>query len=260
MVRIDYFLHICIESSALLTGILPFPCSENLLSNEILSDLYDIMIATNASVLSPATEIGDMFDFLFDPEEKPLKQNPHGFMMEPVYSAFEESPELVGFLVGVTAFSNLLDRLLPSGVNGIVCVIKDKCGDAITYELNGLKATYLGAGDLHDANFDKYKRSTSMELYETTFEGRCAHDLYIYPSAAFEESYMTKYPAVYTSVVAVAFFVISMIIYIYDRYVLFPFTFVSFAFASQFMFTHELHFPVSCKDWSLGDKIKRCSL
>jgi hypothetical protein len=244
---IDYFLRNCIESSALLTAILPFHYAENLLSNEILKDLYDIMIATNTSVLSPATEIGDLFDFLFDPEEKPLKQNPHGFMMEPVYSAFEESPELVGFLVGVTSFGNLLDRLLPSGVNGIVCVIKDKCGDAITYELNGLKATYLGAGDLHDGNFDKYERSTPMELYETTFEGRCAHDLYIYPSVTFEETYTTRYPAVYTSVVAVAFFVTSMIIFLYDRCVLLTFTFVSFAFASQFIFTHELyspHFPV----------------
>jgi hypothetical protein len=180
------------------------------------------MIATNTSVLSTSTEIGDLFDFLFEPEEKPLKQNPHGFMMEPVYSAFEKSPELVGFLVGVTSFGNLLDRLLPSGVNGIVCVIKDQCGDAITYELNSLKATYLGAGDLHDSKFDKYERSTPMELYETTFEGRCAHDLYIYPSATFREIYSTNYPAVYTSVVAVAFFVTAMLILMYDRCVLFP--------------------------------------
>jgi hypothetical protein len=42
------------------------------------------MVATNKSVLSTATEIGDLFGFLFEPEEKPLKQNPHGFMMEPV--------------------------------------------------------------------------------------------------------------------------------------------------------------------------------
>jgi hypothetical protein len=174
------------------------------------------MIATNTSVLSTSTEIGDSFDFLFEPEEKLLKRNPHGFVMEPVYSAFEENPELVGFLVGVTAFSNLLDQILPTDANGIVCVLKDKCGNALTYELNGLKATYLGAGDLHDPNFDKYERSTPMELYETNFEGRCAHDLYIYPSNKFRETYMTKDPTRYTSVVAVAFFVTSMLIIMYD--------------------------------------------
>jgi hypothetical protein len=181
------------------------------------------MIATNTSVLSTYTEIEDTFDFLFDPEEKPLKRNPHGFMMEPVYSAFEENPELVGFLIGVTSFGNLLDRLLPTGVKGIVCVIEDACGNHITYELNGLKSTYLGAGDLHDPQFDRYERSTPMELYETTVEGRCAHKLYIYPSTKFREFYATKYPAVYTSVVALAFLVTSILLFVYDRYALLPY-------------------------------------
>jgi hypothetical protein len=150
-------------------------------------------------------------------------------MMEPVYSAFEESPELVGFLVGVTSFGNLLDRLLPSDVNGIVCVIRDACGNNITFELNGLVSTYLGAGDLHDPNFDKYEQSTPMELYASTFEGRCAHELFIYPSAAFKEAYSTKYPAVYTSVVALAFLVTSILLVVYDRCALIPLITVSFA-------------------------------
>jgi hypothetical protein len=219
-VRIDCFLRTpSLElSTIIIDTVFSVSSSENLLSNEIIAGLYDIMVATNTSVLSTATEIGDLFDFLFDPEEKPLKRNPHAFMMEPVYSAFEKNPELVGFLVGVTTFGNLLDKLLPAGAKGIVCVIKDACGNHITYELNGLQSTYLGAGDLHDPNFDKYERSTPMELYETTFEGRCAHELYIYPSVTFRETYETKYPAVYTSVVAMAFLVTSILLFVYDRY------------------------------------------
>jgi hypothetical protein len=192
------------------------------LSNEIISDLYETMIATKTSVLSVATEIGDSFDFLFDPEEKALKRNPHGFLMEPVYSAFEENPELVGFIIGVTSFGNLLDKLLPTGANGIVCVVKDTCGNAITYELNGLVSTFLGEGDLHDPKFNKHERSTRMELYKRDFEERCAHSLYIYPSAKFREAYTTKYPAVYTSVVALAFLVTSILLFVYDRCVLLP--------------------------------------
>jgi hypothetical protein len=221
------------------------------------------MIATNTSVLSPSTEIGDSFDFLFDPEEQSLKRNPHGFVMEPVYSAFEENPELVGFLIGVTAYGNLLDRLLPTGAGayGIVCVFKDKCGNAITYELNGPVQTYLGAGDLHDPHFEKYERSTPMELYETNFEGRCAHKLYIYPSTKFRETYKTKNPTMYTTVVAVAFFVTSMLIIMYDWCVLFPLIIVFLIiFLSQYLFTHEIQFPLSCEGWSLDDKIKRWSL
>jgi hypothetical protein len=218
------------------------------------------MIATNTnteSVMSTSTEIGDLFDFLFEADEKHLKRNPHSFLMEPVYAAFEENPELVGILVGVTAFSDLLDRILPTGANGIVCVIRDKCGDAITYEINGPKATFLGQGDLHDSKFDKYERSAPMEFYDTFFEGRCAHDLYIYPSIKFKETHMTNYPAVYTSVVAVAFFVTAMLMLMYDRCVLFPLINVSL-YQSFSLLT--IFFPLSCEGWSLDDKTKRCSL
>jgi hypothetical protein len=211
-----------VELSTIFTDTLSSSPSENLLSNEIISDLYETMIATNTSVLSTSTEIGDLFDFLFDPEEKHLKGNPHGFLMEPVYSAFEENPELVGFLIGVTAFGNLLDKLLPASAKGIVCVIKDTCGNHITYELNGLVSTFLGEGDLHDPSFDKYERSTPMELNERDFEGRCVHELFIYPTAKFREHYVTKYPAVYTSVVALAFLVTSILLFVYDRCVFIP--------------------------------------
>jgi hypothetical protein len=222
-VRITSFLCAPVEFSTIYTDTLfSSSSSENLLSNEIISDLYKTMIATNESVLSTATEIGDLFDFLFDPEEKHLKGNPHGFLMEPVYSAFEENPEPVGFIIGVTAFGNLLDKLLPASAKGIVCVIKDTCGNAVTYELNGPVSTFLGEGDLHNPSFDKYERSTPMELYERDFEGRCAHELFIYPTAKFREYYATKYPAVYTSVVALAFLVTSILLFVYDRCVLIP--------------------------------------
>jgi hypothetical protein len=191
------------------------------------------MIETNQPVMSTPTYIGDLFDFLFDDDEKEKKLNPHAYLMEPVYSAFEENPDLVGFLTGVTAFSDLLDRLLPEDANGIVCVIKDRCGGAITYEINGLFSTYLGAGDLHDTSFDKFERKAPMELYNTTFEGHCAHDLYIYPSVTFRETYNTQYPAVYTCVVALAFLVTSILIFIYDRCVLFLLIIVSFESLSQ---------------------------
>jgi hypothetical protein len=191
------------------------------------------MIATDQPVMSTAIYIGDLFDFLFDEDEKEKKRNPHAYLMEPVYSAFEEDPELVGFITGVTAFSDLLDKILPEDAIGIVCVIKDSCGGAITYELNGRKSTYLGAGDLHDTRFDTYERSFPMELYTTTFERHCAHDIYIYPSVTFRELYNTKYPAVYTSVVALAFFVTNVLLFIYDRCVLFPLIIASFDCLSQ---------------------------
>ena len=162
------------------------------------------------------TSDGDMFDFLFDPEEKDRKVNAHSFLMEPVYSSFEESPTLAGVLIAVTAFENLFDRLLPDQTNGVMCVVTDSCGNAITYELNGPKSTFLENPDLHDPSFDEYRRFTPMELYHTIVDGLCVHDLHIYPSSTLRESYNTSKPAVYTSVVALAFFVTTILLVVYD--------------------------------------------
>jgi hypothetical protein len=242
----DQFLRTSLELSAILTDALSSVYSENLFSNEILFELYETMIATDQPVMSTATYIGDLFDFLFEEDKKGKKKNPHAYLMEPVYSAFEEDPELVGFITGVTALSDLLDSILPEDALGIVCVIKDSCGGAITYELNGLESTYLGAGDLHDTSFDKYERSCPMELYNTTFERHCAHDLYIYPSVTFRVNFDTKYPTVYTSIVALAFFVTSVLVFIYDRCVLFSIVIVSFDSLSQVvLFTHDLRFLIT---------------
>jgi hypothetical protein len=190
--------------------------NSNLLSDERVLDLYTTMIATNQSLLSAATEIGDLFDFLFDPDEKVSKLNPHAFLMEPVYSAFVESPELVGLLLGVTSFENTLDNVVQEGANGIVCVISDSCGNDMTYELNGPKSTFLANADLHDKRFDRFMHSVQLESYETVVEGMCVHKLKVYPSAAFRATYGTNKPAVYTCVITLAFVVTAVLLIIYD--------------------------------------------
>jgi hypothetical protein len=189
----------------------------NLFSDERVVDLYTAMVASRQSLLSTTTEIEDLFDFLFDPDEKPKKSSPHAFLMEPVYSAFEESPELVGFLLGVTSFENIMDNVVQEGANGIVCVISDSCGRDMTYALNGPVSSFLGYGDLHDKSFDDFVHSVQLEAYETLVDGVCLHELKVYPSATLRASYETNKSAVYTSVVALAFVVTAFLLIIYDK-------------------------------------------
>jgi hypothetical protein len=146
----------------------------NLLSDNRVASLYNSMIATRQSVISNDFPIEDLFDFLFDPEEKPQKDHPHAFLMEPVYADFEENSEIVGFLLGVTIWKNLFNRLIPEGANGIVCVVKDTCGGTMAFELNGPVATYMGDEDLHDKAFHEYEVRMPIEQYETQVEGLCA--------------------------------------------------------------------------------------
>jgi hypothetical protein len=193
----------------------------NLLSDKRVADLYKTMVVAEQSLLSTHFEIDDLFDFLFDPDEKTNKLLPHAFLMEPVYSAFEKSRELVGFLLGVTAFENIMDNVVQEGANGIMCVIKDSCGSDMTFELNGPVSKFLGNEDLHDSRFDDFMYSVQLdaqlEAYETIPEGMCVHELRVYPSRAFRASYETNHPAIYTSVVVLAFIVTAALLIIYDR-------------------------------------------
>ena len=192
----------------------------DLFSDERLSSLYSTMLEKDYSILSQAYVIGDLFDFLFDPEEKDLKSDPHAFIMEPVYDSFDTDPEIVGILVAVTSWQNLFDRLIPEGTNGIVCVVTDTCGNDITFELEGPRAVYLGPTDAHDPSFDQYGEHFDVEVNEfDDVDGLCTHTLHIYPSKTNREAYNTNEPKIYTSVVAMAFVVTAILLFVYDKLV-----------------------------------------
>jgi len=83
----------------------------NLLADDRVSSLYGSMLAMNRTVQSNDFPIDHLFDFLFDPEEKDDKLKPHAFLMDPVYSAFDEEYKVVGFVLAVTVWHNLFDRV-----------------------------------------------------------------------------------------------------------------------------------------------------
>lgn len=56
----------------------------------------------------------------------------------------------------------------------------------------------------------------SYETIETIPDGLCVHEVFIYPSAKFREEYKTNKPAVYTTVVALAFVVTALLLFLYD--------------------------------------------
>jgi hypothetical protein len=158
------------------------PINNNLLSDARVLSLYNTMIASNQSVISGHLQIFDIWDFMFDPEEKVQKTDPHAFLMEPVYGTFEapdsgRTPELVGILLGLTSWKNIMDRLIPEGVNGVICVVDGRCGTSFTYELNGPKSKFLGVGDLHDPDYSYLQQTVQLELYVNDVEGLCVHQM-----------------------------------------------------------------------------------
>jgi hypothetical protein len=111
---------------------------------------------------------------------------------------------------------NLFNNILPIGNNGYVLVVKDNCGDAFTFELEGPDPIFKGFGDLHDPSFDAYASSSPMEKYKSDPKGLCQHTLHVYPSSTLRASYNTIKPAVYTAVVVCSFLLTGIMFVVYD--------------------------------------------
>ena len=186
----------------------------NFFSSKVFTDLFAKMVTMNQTVSSSNAKIGDMFG----DNQNGDRVIPYGFIMEPVYSTFTESRRLVGMLIAPFKYSTLFVQILPDKAQGFVTVIADNCGNTMTFEVNGPKATFLGYEDLHDPSFDKFKRSAHLEMNRTVAVGSCVYDLYIYPSSKYRQTFKTTRPVIYTCVIALAVF-LTILYLVYDTIV-----------------------------------------
>jgi hypothetical protein len=196
----------------------PDVINANLFSDTFIFDLYSVMMEMNGTVQSKTTSLGHLFDFVFvDDSNIDRKMDPHTFIAEPVYDVFSKDSKIVGLFLAVAPFDFLFNDVLDDNAKGVVCVINDGCGTDITYEINGPNVTFLGYGDLHDPNYDNFEHHAKLELYESVVDGLCFHEIHVYPSSTFAQDYFTAQPAVYASIVALSFFLMAVVIYVYDQ-------------------------------------------
>ncbi|KAG7352535.1 adenylate/guanylate cyclase [Nitzschia inconspicua] len=193
----------------------------DLFSDPHIRKLYSTMTNSGEMKLSPGYEIGNLFDWMFDPSEKSKKEEPHAFIMEQVHVDFGQGKEAGGFVLALTSFRNLFTRLLPEGTEGIYAVITGTlaCERNMTFLLRGEAVDFLGYEDLHELELEHHRRSIQMEIYETVPDDLCLHELNLYPSKAYIDSYKTNGAVVYTSIVVLAFVVTAIFFLVYERLV-----------------------------------------
>lgn len=93
--------------------------------------------------------------------------HPHSAYIQPVYQRLNDpTSDLVGFVHGTLPWDRYFLGLLPEGVRGVYCVLKNSCGEAFTYDLEGPRATYLGPGDLHEKQFQDTEAVYSFEEFD----------------------------------------------------------------------------------------------
>jgi hypothetical protein len=96
--------------------------------------------------------------------------HPHSSIIYPVFArAKDVNSTIVAIVVAVLPWDAYFENLLPDGVDGIYCILKNSCGQEFTYVLNGNDVVYLGEGTCTTRNMT----GTSSPSRSMTFwEGR----------------------------------------------------------------------------------------
>lgn len=151
--------------------------------------------------------------------------NPHSALIQPVFAELNNpESELVGLAHAPIQWDAYLLGLLPQGVNGVYCVLRNSCGESFTYKLKGLDATFIGVGELHEAQYEDTANVIPMDdilFHEVTplLEGHCMWTITTYSSEEYHDSVRSSLPLIFTIAVAVIFLLVAITFVVYDLFV-----------------------------------------
>lgn len=169
---------------------------------------------------------------------------PQSLVLFPVFRNFSVSSDVVGSVLVPFQWKKFFMNILPSTGVGLIVVLRNTCGQANTFEINGASVNFLGKGDLHDNKYDEDELSCSLthippkgsgwgnfnitrakkvwptldelscELQENS--SYCEHTISVYPSDRLVDEYDSNEPTVYTVTVAMIFVFTTTVFFIYD--------------------------------------------
>ena len=210
--------------------------NNDLYSHPIFRKVFDFSRDTNSAILSqvfPVEELlGEEARVVYSKKELygtddyagTEEIHPESILVQNVYDTFNKNTrQVVGALVTVIPWDIYLNDVLHEGANGVVCVLKDTCGDAFTYKLYGREAVFLGEGDLHESKYDYLEYVTPFAPFidftaadDDLVAAHCEYSLHIYPSTEMEDEYHNNKP-IYYSIGAVSVFLITSFVFLlYD--------------------------------------------
>jgi hypothetical protein len=196
----------------------------NLMSHAVFNRVFHLARQIKSAVLSevfdPSTLLGE--EALF--KDNNGEVHPESILVQPVFDGFDEKTRsVVGAVVAVLPWDIYFQNLLHDGANGLVCVVRDTCGDVFSYRIDGPRATFLGNGDHHDSEYNSLEFAVPFAPFvdfsdadDDSVDAHCEYSLHIYPTQDLEDEYHTNRPAVFTSVVVLVFLFTSLVFMTYD--------------------------------------------
>ena len=120
-----------------------------------------------------------------------------------------------GLISSSIVWDEVLENVFGNEVNGIDCVLSTE-NQVYTYYVVDGKATFMGAGDLHDSEYDEYLREIALTDDRFFSSTSARYTLRLYPSDEFFEIYHTSNPMI-ASIGAVCIIVFtSLLFFLYD--------------------------------------------
>ncbi|CAB9521492.1 Receptor-type guanylate cyclase gcy [Seminavis robusta] len=144
----------------------------------------------------------------------------------PIFNDFSKDKTIVGVLLANVYWQIYFSDVLAENAHGVVAVLENQClgppSQSFTYIIHGEKARYVGAGDLHDVQYDYLEAETGFGAF-LPGEGRegidynCIYNVRVYPSNEMQRGFFTNTPYVFAGSVLVVFVFTSLIFLTYDR-------------------------------------------
>jgi len=126
-------------------------------SDAFLFDEYSERVrraALNNMLMTKQPTLTEMLYQDVDYHEGDHHKEPNSILFSPIFDGFSEASEVVGVIGIFFQWRMNFANVLSDNAQGLCLVLESSNGKKMTYLIDGSDATFVGAGDLHEAEFD----------------------------------------------------------------------------------------------------------
>jgi hypothetical protein len=152
---------------------------------------------------------------------------PRSTIYYPIYDSLNSDRTIVGTLDMEMQWESILGGILDDSKRPLIAVVDNTCGGVYSYEVSGVTASFIGAGDQHDNGVDGYmSTASSYTSFAAIFdehgraplssESACNFKISVYATSSFKNDILSAGPDVYRWIVLCVFLSMVMIFVCYD--------------------------------------------
>jgi hypothetical protein len=131
----------------------------------------------------------------------------------PVFANFDDDAPIVGHYFAIVPWEVYFQDELVVGSDPIIAVVHSTCGHDLTFSIHGRNATLLGEEDMHDITYDHLEMTGSLADFA---HDTCKYSISVYPTSAYESTYISNNPWLYMLAVFSIFLFTSLSFLVFD--------------------------------------------